>query len=131
MRQQFFIIVGIVVAVGAVLFFLWAVARSLYGMFADYRMQGSLNELADSHADRRRRLREEERNRLQNGCDHVFGDLLGALPPDACQKCGLSRQRPAGDCDHVWRRVPGAIPGSRCEKCGQLHGAISRISAEE
>ena len=125
MRRNFFIAVGIVVAIGAVLFFLWQVIATLYSMYTDFRSRQQLDEMAAEHAERRRRLREENRKRLDNGCDHQYEDLIQAFPPGVCVKCGIAKDRPAGACDHVWERVPGPIPGSKCKKCGEVYGPVA------
>ena len=125
MREKLFQWIFIVVIVGAVLYFLMVFCKSMYHWWQDWRMTKSLNEMAVSFDDKRRVDRQKAADRLNNGCDHVYEDLLNAFPKDVCVHCGLARQRPLGECDHVWRRVPGAIPGSVCESCGKTYGAAT------
>ena len=125
MRGKLFEWIAIVVIVGAVLYALFVFLKSMYYWWQDSRTTKSLNEMASSFDDKRRADRKAASERLNNGCDHFYEDLLNAFPPDVCVNCGLAKTRPAGDCDHVWRRVSGAIPGSQCESCGEKYGAAA------
>jgi len=125
MREKLFQWILIVVTVGAVLYFLMVFCKSMYHWWQDWRTTKSLNEMAVSFDDKRRADRQQAEDRLNNGCDHVYDDLLSAFPQDVCLRCGLAKQKPLGDCDHIWRRVPGAIPGSACESCGTTFGAAT------
>jgi len=122
MRQQFFLGLFIFLICGGVAYFCWLVLRSFYGMFAEWQSNRDLDDLEIQYQEIRQRRREKELQRLDNGCQHDYEDLLGAFPSGVCNRCGLSREKPTGQCDHVWRRVAGPIPGSRCEQCGETHG---------
>lgn len=125
MREKLFQWIFIVVIVGAVVYFLFVFSKSMLHWWQDWRTTKSLNEMASSFDDKRRADRQKAADRLNNGCDHDYDDLLNAFPADVCVKCGLAKLTPPGECDHVWRRVPGAIPGSACESCGKAHGAAA------
>ena len=125
MRQNLFIFIFISLVFGLVGYFMWMVLRAFYSIFDDVRTEKQLDDLATEYQDRRRERREAAAVRLENGCEHDYGDLLGAFAKDVCVKCGLSKEPPPGECDHHWQRVPGPIPGSRCEKCGAMHGAAA------
>jgi hypothetical protein len=101
--------------------FLYMVGQSLYSLYSDWRLGKDIESLrAESEAKREAKRLENER-RLNNGCQHAFGEGFGGFPPNACPKCGLEKERPAGGCDHVWRRSHEAIPSSCCEKCGKKY----------
>lgn len=118
MRQTFFLGILILGVVSGVVYFLWTIAAALY---EDWMMGKDVNKIkADSEQRRKERL-EESRKRLDNGCEHVFGQTLGGFPPDACRNCGLQRERPSGPCDHVWKPANEPVPCSYCEKCGKRY----------
>jgi hypothetical protein len=124
MRAQFFLylllfLVGLVVA-----YFLFMVLRAVYVTIMEVKTGRELDRLADEFSERREEQLRESQQRLDNGCDHDFGDDGGALPPNVCRKCGLARQRPPGDCDHHWNRVAGIIPQSACSKCGERFSGV-------
>ena len=109
-------LVGLVVT-----YFLVMVVRAFVIVIMDIRTGRELDRLAAEFAEKRRQTAAEAEERLNNGCAHTFDDRGGALPPDVCCKCGLSRQLPSGNCDHVWRVLPGIVPQSQCEKCGATY----------
>ena len=125
MREKLFQYILIAVVLGGIVYCLYLFTLSMYHWFQDWRTTKSLNEMANSFDDKRRADRQRAIERLDNGCDHDYEDLLNAFPEDVCVKCGLAKHPPLGDCDHIWRRVPGAIPGSVCELCGQKYGAAA------
>lgn len=118
MRQFFFMGILICGVLAGIAYFCWTIIVALYH---DWMMGRGVKEIrADSAAQRTKRL-EEATRRLDNGCDHEFGETFGGFPPNACHKCGLEQQRPQGACDHVWRIMHEATPCSRCEKCGKRY----------
>ena len=125
MRDKLFQWIAIVVVIGAVLYALFVFIKSMYHWWQDARTTRSLNEMATSFDDKRRADRKAAADRLNNGCEHDYEDLLNAFLPDVCVKCGIAKKRPTGDCDHVWRRISGPIPGSQCEACGEKYGAAA------
>ena len=126
MRQFFFISMLIIAVFATVGYFVWSVVSSLY---RDWQMGKDVNKIKAESAARRAQRNEEAARRLDNGCDHSFGEAFAGFPPDACPKCGLSRERPAGPCDHVWRLAHEAVPCSYCEKCGKKY-ISSHVSLE-
>ncbi len=118
MRQTFFIGILIVGVVGGIIYFLWTIGAALY---EDWVMGKDVNKIKADQQQRRKERLEESRKRLDNGCEHVFGQTLGGFPLDACRKCGLQRERPAGPCDHVWKPANEPVPCSYCEKCGKRY----------
>jgi hypothetical protein len=119
MRGQFFGYLAIGLVALLVLYLCWLVLAAIWSVIADMMTNRELNELADEYAMRRKERSQEDATRLENGCDHSFGDALGALPDNVCVNCGLEEKRPLTKCDHVWRILPDAIPSSECEKCGE------------
>lgn len=112
-------------AVAALLYFGWMVLRAFYSMYSDWRLGHELTELEALAATRRREREEANRERLNNGCQHVFDTSPGATPRRVCRFCGREAEQPAEDCDHIWRRIRGAVPRSFCDSCGQtVHGWI-------
>ncbi len=124
MRKYFFMAMLIVAVFATIGYFIWSVVTSLY---RDWQMGKDVHKIQAESAERRARRQEEAARRLDNGCEHSFGEAFAGLPPDVCHKCGLSRERPPGPCDHVWRLANEAIPCSYCEKCGRKH-VSSRIN---
>ena len=125
MRGQFFAYLGLGLVLLALTYCVYAVLRSLYMVFADAWQNRDLDRLAVEYAKKRDERRAYERTRLDNGCDHAYGDPLSALPDGVCNRCGLAKERPTGGCDHVWRILPGPIPESKCEKCGKKYSTVS------
>ena len=118
MRQFFFVSILIVAVVSGLVYYVWRVASALYD---DWMLSKDYRKI-QTESERRRKQREEENSqRLDNGCEHLFGETLGGFPPNACRRCGLERERPLGPCDHVWRLGKEALPGSYCEKCGKKY----------
>ncbi len=118
MRQVFFVGIIIVGVVAGILYFCWSILAELYHNWTLGRHVGTIQ--AQSQEQRAKR-EEEARRRLDNGCQHVFGETFGGFPPNACHKCGLEQTRPTGSCDHVWRQAQEAVPCSHCEKCGKRY----------
>ena len=100
------------------------VARAFWVVFTDIRDARELDQLAAEFAEKRRQTAVEDQARLNNGCDHVYEDQAGALPPNVCNRCGLAKKKPAGACDHVWRVLPGIVPQSQCEHCGKTYCTV-------
>ncbi len=119
MRGAFFLwlLMGLVAL--AILYFILIVIQALYVTFQDMWTNRELTKLSDEYSERRQRLNVEAADRLQNGCDHLFDDRAGALPPGVCCRCGIALEKPAGDCDHVWQVQPGIIPSSKCRNCNE------------
>jgi hypothetical protein len=126
MRQFFFLSMLIVGVLATIIYFTWSVVTTLYG---DWQMGKDVDKIKAASAARRGKRHEEATRRLDNGCDHRFGEAFAGFPPDACHKCGLSQERPIGPCDHVWQPAKEAVPCSYCEKCGKKY-VNSRVSLE-
>jgi hypothetical protein len=118
MRRYFFLSMLILAALATAGYFIWTIVSTLY---RDWHMGKDVDTIQAESKERRRQRQEEARQRLDNGCDHLFGESFAGFPPDACFKCGLARERPAGPCDHVWRPAKEAVPCSYCEKCGRKY----------
>jgi hypothetical protein len=132
MRQNVLVILAVLAVCGAVLYFVWLCLRDLFYHVRDWRHSRQFGDLRAQREARSRAMAEENARRLDNGCDHTFDSVFGALPPDVCAKCGLAKEKPPGDCDHVWRREKGLIPASQCEKCGKPYGgALAEQSAAD
>ena len=126
MRKFFFVsllIAGVLATIG---YFAWSLIATLY---RDWQMGKDVNKIKAESQTRRGKRQEEAARRLDNGCDHRFGEAFAGFPPDACYKCGLSRERPVGPCDHVWQPAKEAVPCSYCEKCGKKY-VSSHVSLE-
>jgi hypothetical protein len=121
MKQFFFYGVAIVIPLTIVAWFVYAVGRSLWTVFEDWRLGRELNQIEAESASRRQRRREENAQRLDNGCEHDFEHHSFGFPSGVCSRCGLEQEKPKGACDHVWRLKPGAVPSSFCEKCGRTY----------
>lgn len=124
MREYFFLGVLILGVLAGIIYFCWSIITALYHDWMLGRHVGAIE--AESTARRAQRA-EEARQRLDNGCDHVFGESLGGFPPQACPKCGLEKVRPSDNCDHVWRFSQEGVPSSYCEKCGKRY-VSSRVT---
>jgi len=118
MRKFFFIGILVLGVVAGVAYFIWKIVSALY---EDWSLGKDVHRIKVESAQRRAQRQQEEAARLDNGCAHAFGHALGGFPPNACRKCGLERERPAGPCDHVWRRSNEPVPCSYCEKCGRKY----------
>ena len=118
MRQIFFMGILIVGVLAGILYFCWSIIAELYHDWVLGRHVGAIKAQSD---EQRAKREEEARRRLDNGCDHEFGEALGGFPPYACHKCGLEQTRPTGGCDHVWRLSQESVPCSYCEKCGKRY----------
>lgn len=124
MRGQFFAYLGLGL-VGLVVFYaLYMFFRAVYSVFADAWTNRELDKLAKEYTEKRDERKAADAKRLDPNCKHLYGDALGALPPDVCRRCGKAKQRPKGACDHVWRILPGPIPSSRCEKCDKNYSTV-------
>ncbi|HHM12076.1 MAG TPA: hypothetical protein ENJ16_00875 [Planctomycetaceae bacterium] len=121
MKQFFFQAVLLAGSAAIVGYFLWKAGKALAIYFRDRR--DARRAAAEAEVLRRER---EARNqaRLDNGCDHRFGETLGGFPPFACRRCGLEQTKPTGPCDHVWRLDTESAPGAVCEKCGKRYKPI-------
>ena len=109
--------------------FLFALGRSVFEMFQDWRLGKELDELQAQSASRREQKRRENEARLENGCDHDFETDVFGFPPNVCGKCGLEKEKPPGSCDHIWRAGTGAIPNSTCEICGKVYNSAAAPDA--
>lgn len=118
MRTYFFLGILIFGVLAGIVYFCWSIIAAFYHDWVLGRHVKTIQ--AESDTERARRA-EEARKRLDNGCDHAFGEGLGGFPPNACPKCGLEKTRPPGNCDHVWRLSREAVPCSYCEKCGRRY----------
>ena len=118
MRTYFFLGILICGVLAGIVYFCWSIVTAFYHDWLLGRHVKTISE--QSEAERARRA-EEARRRLDNGCDHAFGEGFGGFPPNACSKCGLEKERPPGNCDHVWRMANEAVPCSYCEKCGKRY----------
>ncbi len=118
MKRFFFVSVLFVTVLAGIAYFAWTIVSTLY---RDWQMGKDVDKIKAESEVRRQRRREEAERRLANGCDHRFGEAFAGFPPDACHKCGLSRERPPGPCDHVWRLAQEAVPCSYCETCGKKY----------
>jgi hypothetical protein len=125
MKQYFFLGAIIVFVVGGIAYYLWSVAAALYH---DWSLARGVDKLKAESDERRARRREQDERRLENGCEHAFGETFGGFPLNACHKCGLERERPRGECDHAWRFANEATPCSYCEKCGKKYVAPRAVS---
>ena len=110
------VLIGLVV--GGIGYYIWSVVAALYH---DWSLSRGVDKLKAEGAARREKRREADEQRLDNGCDHAFGETYGGFPPNACHKCGLEKDRPSGACDHVWKFAAEATPCSYCEKCGRKY----------
>ncbi len=121
MKQFFFQGVLLAGAAAIIGYVLWKAATALFGYLSDRRD----SRLVAAEAERLRAEKEaENRQRLENGCEHRFGETLGGFPPFACRRCGLEQNKPTGPCDHVWRIDTETAPGAVCEKCGRHYKPI-------
>lgn len=118
MRQYFFLGIVIFGVLAGIVYFCWSIVAALYHDWMLGRHVGAIKAASAAHRAQRA---EDAKKRLDNGCDHVFGESLGGFPANACHKCGIEKERPAGNCDHVWRMVQQAVPSSCCEKCGKRY----------
>ncbi len=120
MRQWFFFLMFASVPATILAWLLYSFGKYVYTLFDERRELTNLDAIQADAAARREQKRAQNAQRLNNGCQHVFGSGIG-FPPDTCAKCGLEAEKPAGACDHVWRRVDSPTPASACEKCGKTH----------
>ena len=93
MRQFFFVSLLIVSVVATIGYFAWSLIATLY---RDWQMGKDVNKIKAESETRRGKRQEEAARRLDNGCDHRFGEAFAGFPPDACYKCGLSENAPSG-----------------------------------
>jgi hypothetical protein len=121
-RQNLLIFLAAMAVVGGILYFFWVALRDLVRYLLEARQNRQFDGMREYRLEREAVLREEQARRLDNGCEHLFDDQFGALPPDVCCRCGIAKQKPAGDCDHTWCREPGLLPASICVKCGARFG---------
>jgi len=123
MKQWFLLLlIGMIpVVILAALFY--SVGKYLLSVFDDWRELRQLDAIKAEQDAIVQRKREENQKRLDNGCQHAFGQGTG-FPPDVCPKCGLAKEKPPGDCDHLWRRTNDPVPSSACEKCGKQYRAV-------
>lgn len=125
MKEYFFIGILIFGVLAGFLYFCWSIIAALFHNWTLGRHVGAIQ--ADSESQRAMRA-EEAAKRLDNGCEHAFGETFGGFPPHACHKCGLEKERPQGNCDHVWKAATEATPCSYCEKCKKRYVSQRMIS---
>ena len=77
-------------------YFVIVVLKAFYQVAVDLKSRRELNQLAEEYADKRDQRQREADERLNTGCNHVFDDDGGALPPDVCRICGMARIKPPG-----------------------------------
>lgn len=117
MRQYGILIILVVLVISMIAVAIYHFFRTVTGMFEDQRIRKELEELSQiSQTQREEKLRKNE-ERLDNGCNHQWGAMIQSFPANACRKCGLEKENPAGSCDHVWRVEMVATPYGYCEKC--------------
>ena len=121
MRGNALLIMG-----GALLLFVAGLGiRSIIQAIATYiedrTTRKDCEELARLSDDRREEKRHQDMERLNNGCEHIWGAMISAFPVHACRLCGLEKECPVGDCDHVWRIEMASVPFGHCEKCNQRY----------
>ena len=124
MRQYFFWAMAIFIPTAIGCGLLWTVGKAVVSLFKDWRLGKELDQLERESAARRESKRQSREQRLANGCDHDFGAGAHGIPENACSKCGLERDKPAGLCDHVWRIEQGPVLRSACERCGKTYSAM-------
>ncbi len=114
MKNIFFIGALVGCALAVLGFFAWKLIQSIYSHVHDTRV---VRDTKIASKMLREKKQKENAERLDNGCEHRFGEKLGGFPPFACRACGLEENKPAGDCDHVWRLATDSSPGAVCELC--------------
>ena len=129
-KQNLLVVLAVMAVVGMIIWFIWACLRDSFHFFADWRQSKQIGDLRAERETRQQASLEANVRRLDNGCEHEYDTVFGALPPNVCSKCGLSKDKPTGDCDHVWKRQQGLIPASRCEKCGKQFGGVAAEEQE-
>jgi len=85
--------------------------------FEDRTMRKDCAELSRMTEERNEEKRCHDVERLDNGCEHLWGAMIGAFPADACRLCGLEKECPPGECDHIWRIEMAGVPFGYCETC--------------
>lgn len=121
-RQNLLIILAAMAVVGGILYFFWIALRDLVRYIQEARQNREFDGMREYRLQKEAEANERRAQRLDTGCQHVFDDQYGALPPGVCCLCGISQEKPAGECDHTWRREPGLLPASICVKCGERFG---------
>lgn len=121
MKKWFFFGVVLAIPILAVFGLLYLLGQGLWTLWGDRQLAREADDIRRDVNARKERRRQENEQRLANGCQHEFSSQSAGFPPDTCRKCGLTRERPAGDCDHVWRLGKGTIPHSKCEKCDRQY----------
>jgi hypothetical protein len=125
MKQYFLYALALIVPLVLAGWILFVVGRALLSMLQDHQLGKELDQLKAGAEMRRQQRREENARRLANGCEHDFASPAFGLPPQACRKCGIEKERPVGQCDHAWKMRKGAVPGSDCEKCGRTYSDVN------
>ena len=124
MKNFFFYAFGGVVGVGLLVWGLYMIWDALVQVYRDWRLGRELDQIQSESASRREQKRLQNEQRLANGCEHNFDGGVVGMPPGACSKCGIEKDKPTGGCDHRWRVKPGAVPNSVCEKCGKTYNPL-------
>jgi hypothetical protein len=121
MRQYVLYAMAVIFPVSLGIWFFWLLGKSFVQIYNDWQLEKELIEIeaqSQAHREERKRLNTK---RLDTGCDHDFETIGHGLPPNACSKCGMEREKPQGACDHIWKRKAGAAPSSFCERCGKVY----------
>lgn len=121
MRENVFLIMGGALVILVTGLGIRTVIQAIATYLEDRATRKDCKELARLSDDRREKKRHQDMERLNNGCEHVWGAMISAFPVHACRLCGLEKKRSPGDCDHVWRIEMAAVPFGYCEKCNHRY----------
>ena len=119
MKQAFLLFVGGFCVVALVAGAIYVFVRAIVTIFQDRAAAREAVEIAVEAEKRREERKQQNATRLDNGCEHQWGGIITAFPDNACQKCGLEKERPIGPCDHVWRLQMDSRPFATCQKCSK------------
>ena len=123
-KQNLLVILLVGAILLAVLYFVWLCIRDAFYLLLDVRMRREFDEMKAETRAIKARKEEDASRRLDNDCDHDWTSRAGAIPANACRKCGLEKNRPPGDCDHQWYPLTGLLPISACQKCGKEYNGV-------
>lgn len=124
---------GLLIIVGALLAgtlgtLMYHFVRSIMTMVEDRKTKKELEQLVQNSETRREEKRRQNKERLDNGCDHLWGAMITGFPTNACRKCGLEQERPQGHCDHEWQIEMASVPYGFCRKCNKRYSNQSLFS---
>lgn len=120
MKELFFFSMLLILPATILVAMLYSLGKYLLTLYEERRELKELDAIQAESAVRRERNREDNTQRLNNGCQHAFDTGLG-FPSGVCPKCGIAEQKPPGECDHIWRRVESTAAASACVKCGKAY----------